>query len=374
MLTILHNAVPTLRRPKLSGTDEEVPPSMEATTLLHILSSGPSVAEFDLNIKKLYKTLKTLNGEQKRLACNTIWDGISQYRCFPDIELTDTLRFTSPRQLIGEGHLGTVYQAEFLGKKVAVKLLDKEWNPEAVQLMMTNPKNSIVFFRAIREWQKLPPHRNVLAVLGYYFRKSSGEIGVVSELAHSNMRIWAEDHREDPSCDRKRLNFILQAARGLHHLHENKVIHGDLRASNILLLEDEQGDIISQLSDFAILPLGDQQSSLTMVVDQHPSRHPWFAPESISRENRFGTYSNKSDLFSFARAILEIYTGQDPFHGQETAPDLKTFILESNLPAKPVELDQGLWEILVKYWSFKPEQRGTLAELITYLEGLTSTF
>lgn len=113
-----------------------------------------------------------------------------------------------------------------------------------------------------------------------------------------------------------RVKISLGSARGIAHIHSSgggKLIHGNIKSSNVLLSQDLQGCI----SDFGLTPL---MSYLTV-----PSRNPGYrAPEVI--ENRKPT--QKSDVYSFGVLLLEMLTGKAPIQspGHDDLVDLPRWV------------------------------------------------
>lgn len=95
-----------------------------------------------------------------------------------------------------------------------------------------------------------------------------------------------------------RMKIALSTARGLSHLHvSGKIIHGNIKASNVLLRHDHDGCV----SDFGLNPLFGATTPPNRVAGYR-------APEVL--ETRKATY--KSDVYSFGVLLLELLTGKSP--------------------------------------------------------------
>lgn len=103
------------------------------------------------------------------------------------------------------------------------------------------------------------------------------------------------------------MKICVGAARGISHIHSSgngKFIHGNIKASNVLLSQDLTGSI----SDFGLASL--------MNFPAVPSRAAGYrAPEAMETKN----FSQKSDVYSFGVLLLEMLTGKSPIlsNGQD---------------------------------------------------------
>jgi len=146
----------------------------------------------------------------------------------------------------------------------------------------------------------------------------------------------------------KTVTSILDIALGLKNLHDFDIIHGDIRASNVLCSEGH-----CYLTDFGIAKMSEISTLSSFARMVH---NGWAAPE-LDEQSR----SKESDIFSFACTIYEMFTRQPPYGENSNADD------RSKPPARIGLLMREewnkLWEILVVCWSTNPLDRPTATEL-----------
>ncbi|KAI3909822.1 hypothetical protein MKW92_027034 [Papaver armeniacum] len=188
--------------------------------------------------------------------------------------ICDATNSFSEANKLGEGGFGPVYKGILIdGQEIAVKRLSKSSGQGDEEF-----KNEVLLLAKLQ-------HRNLVRLLGFCLHEQ--EKLLVYELMNASL-----DH------------FIFGIARGLLYLHEDsrvRIIHRDLKASNILLAED----MTPKISDFGLARL--------FVVDQTQAdtvrivgTYGYMAPEYAIH----GRFSVKSDVFSFGVLVLEILSGK----------------------------------------------------------------
>ncbi|KAL9258679.1 Cysteine-rich receptor-like protein [Drosera capensis] len=203
-----------------------------------------------------------------------------------------TSNFSAPNKL-GEGGFGKVYKGTLQGgQKIAVKRLSgdsgqgtKEFKTEA--LLITKLQ-----------------HKNLVKLLGFCI-KAEEKILVYEFMLNSSLdKVLADPVKRASFQWETRFKVISGVARGLLYLHEDsriKIIHRDLKSSNILLDETMN----PKISDFGLAKLVgvDQTQGDTRRI---MGTYGYMAPEYAMT----GHFSDKSDIFSFGVIILEIVSGQ----------------------------------------------------------------
>uniref|UniRef100_A0A7C9EKU7 non-specific serine/threonine protein kinase n=2 Tax=Opuntia streptacantha TaxID=393608 RepID=A0A7C9EKU7_OPUST len=198
---------------------------------------------------------------------------------------------------LGEGGFGEVYKGKLgNGQEVAVKRLSKNSGQGIAEF-----KTEVILVAGLQ-------HKNLVKLLGFCMA-SKEKILVYEFLSNSSLDRFLFDTTKNKSLDWKtRFKIIRGIAGGLLYLHEDsrlRVIHRDLKSSNILL--DELMN--PKISDFGLAKLcgmDQTQGDTKRIV----GTYGYMAPEYAMT----GHFSVKSDVFSFGVIVLEIVAGQKSRH------------------------------------------------------------
>ncbi|XP_020092541.1 cysteine-rich receptor-like protein kinase 10 isoform X2 [Ananas comosus] len=220
-----------------------------------------------------------------------------------------TSNFSEANKL-GEGGFGPVYKGTLQdGQEIAVKRLSMSSVQGLAEL-----KNEVVLVAKLQ-------HRNLVGLIGCCLEEQE-KLLVYEYLPNRSLDKFLFDsvRREQLDWDR-RYQIIKGISRGLLYLHEDsrlKIIHRDLKASNILL----DGFMIPKISDFGLAKLFDVDSSKGST-SRIAGTYGYMAPEYVIH----GHFSAKSDVFSYGVLVLEIVTGRRNARSQEAiyAEDLLSY-------------------------------------------------
>ncbi|XP_019090700.1 PREDICTED: cysteine-rich receptor-like protein kinase 38 isoform X2 [Camelina sativa] len=194
---------------------------------------------------------------------------------------------------IGQGGFGSVYKGILPGgQEVAVKRLKKGSGQGDIEF-----KNEVLLLTRLQ-------HRNLVKLFGFC-NEGDEQIIVYEFVPNSSLDnfIFDEEKRLLLTWN-MRFRIIEGVARGLLYLHEDsqlRIIHRDLKASNVLL----DADMNPKISDFGMARLFnmDQTRAVTRKV---VGTLGYMAPEYVKHRR----FSVKTDVYSFGVVLLEMITGQ----------------------------------------------------------------
>jgi len=216
---------------------------------------------------------------------------------------------------IGRGGMGMVYRAydEVLEREVAVKTLTLEGS-----LDEESRRRFQIEAKAAARLQ----HPNIITV--YELGEDRGLPFIAMELLPGT-DLEALMRSGEPLMLQEKLDLVIQVCRGLGYAHDHKIVHRDVKPSNVRVLED--GSV--KIMDFGIAKLGGTGVTKTgmMVGTVH-----CMSPEQIRGE----TLDGRSDLFSVGVILYELLAGRRPFAGAGV-----TEVLYKIIHDEPPELELG---------------------------------
>ncbi|KAI3466678.1 hypothetical protein Pfo_023341 [Paulownia fortunei] len=210
-------------------------------------------------------------------------------------EIDSATKSFADENVIGIGGNGKVYKGVLPGgSEVAVKRISHE-NTEGIR----------AFLAEISSLGRVK-HRNLVGLRGWC-KKEKGSLILVYDYMESgslDKRVFECDYSKMLSCE-DRIRILKQVASGVLYLHdgwEAKVLHRDIKASNVLL----DKEMNARLGDFGLARMHDHDkvAGTTRVV----GTVGYLAPEIV----RSGRASTQTDVFGYGVLILEVMCGRRP--------------------------------------------------------------
>lgn len=192
----------------------------------------------------------------------------------------------SIKQCVGRGNFGDVYKAceKVSGKVVAVKVVNLEHTDEDINLLAQE-----IFFLAEL---KSPYITN-------YITTMTEDVSMWIIMEYCGGGSCADLLRNIYNCglpESKSAYITREVLKGLEYLHEQKKIHRDIKAANILLTDE--GKV--KLGDFGV----SGQIRATLKRGTFVGTPFWMAPEVVSKDS--DGYDEKADIWSLGITVYEL--------------------------------------------------------------------
>jgi len=215
-------------------------------------------------------------------------------------------------------------------------------------------------------WSKIW-HPNVLQFLGANILDEKPFI-VMPYLANGDAREYLLQHP-----DHDRLQILHGISLGLHHLHSHKIVHGDLKARNVLINDNAK----AVLCDFGLSRVKGDVTSRTKKLGEGDimGSYNWMAPERLQGDS----VKKPCDIYAFAMTLYEIFTNETPLGDLFSFAQIFELVVRQDVrPKRPndedsPQLSNKLWQLAEECWVKDPECRPTASAVCDTLSHLLNT-
>jgi hypothetical protein len=255
---------------------------------------------------------------------------------------------------IGEGGFGIVFKGEYRGQIVAAKMLKMQ--------DLLDDDNLEEFEREIKLLSILR-HTNIVSFVGA--SKLKGKLAIVTEFIPNGSLEQLLHKKAVPYL--MKLRIALETAQAIQFLHNNNVLHRDIKVENVLLasLDLQSNAAIVKLSDFgSARTISDQRAATFTKGIGTPI---YMAPEVLSNKK----YDTKADIFSFGVLLWVLISQKEPYTAFSHSWDVAKFVIDGNREAIPAGCPYDYATLLRQCWDQDPENRPSIQEV---LEALTEMY
>ena len=209
-------------------------------------------------------------------------------------------------QCIGEGSFGAVYRAQFDFLPCAAKIAHHDFSSTTASKNITSLRGDVVdkVERGFERFYQLR-HPNVIQSLGVY-RDEIGLPVLLMELASENLSSFLQRNPLLSSRLHIQVDVSVDVVLGVHFLHSNGIVHGNLSSNNILMFPSHR----AKLGDPRPTDLLLVQSKDWSVQIPEPSSMAYIAPEMVGGETE--VWSEEADIFSVGVVMMQLVTGHAP--------------------------------------------------------------
>ncbi|KAK8354002.1 hypothetical protein V6Z12_A05G195000 [Gossypium hirsutum] len=288
------------------------------------------------HVRELEKTGNKLNSSHVNMpgSGNDVWE----------ID-TSLLKYESK---LASCSYGDLYKGTFYGQDVAIKVLRIEHLNENLRREFTQEVN---IMRKIQ-------HKNVVQFFGAC--TTPPNLCIVTEFM-SGGSIYDLLHKQKSGFKLPLLlKLAIDVSEGMSYLHQNGIMHRDLKAANLLM--DENG--VVKIADFGVARVQAQPGVMTAET----GTYRWMAPEVIEHK----PYDHKADVFSFGVVLWEMLTGKLPYENLTPLQAAVGVVQKDLRPVIPQYTRPKFVELLERCWQQDPSLRPEFSEITNLLEDLAS--
>ncbi|ESQ53088.1 hypothetical protein EUTSA_v10024738mg [Eutrema salsugineum] len=245
---------------------------------------------------------------------------------------------------IAAGSYGDLYKGTYCSQEVAIKVLkperldselEKEFAQEVFIMRKVRHKNVVQFIGACTK----PPH---LCIVTEFMPGGS-----VYDYLHKQKGVF-----KLPTL----FKVAIDICKGMNYLHQNNIIHRDLKAANLLMDENE----VVKVADFGVARV----KAETGVMTAETGTYRWMAPEVIEHK----PYDHKADVFSYGIVLWELLTGKLPYEYLTPLQAAVGVVQKGLRPTIPKNTHPKMKELLERLWEKDPTVRPDFSEIIEQLE------
>ncbi|XP_031475615.1 serine/threonine-protein kinase STY46-like isoform X2 [Nymphaea colorata] len=246
---------------------------------------------------------------------------------------------------IASGSCGDLYRGIYLGHDVAIKVIRPEHLNEAIEVEFTQ---EVMILREVQ-------HRNVVRFVGACTK--APQLCIITEYMPGG-NLYDLVHKQNRVLELpKLLKFAIDVSKGMEYLHQNNIIHRDLKTANLLI---DNGNVV-KVADFGVARFLNQGGIMTAET----GTYRWMAPEVINHQ----PYDQKADVFSFAIVLWELATSKIPY---DTMTPLQAAlgVRQGLRPPLPEDAHPRLLALMRRCWEAVPGKRPSFSEITSELEDI----
>ena len=254
---------------------------------------------------------------------------------------------------LGEGGFGIVYQGVWQHATVAIKKLKHQ--------KLTEDSVAELHAEASLMSQLHNPH--IVQFYGFCFE--SPHFAIVMEYMPDGS-MYGLLHSDHPLTWDARTLMGIDVGAGLEYLHQQDILHRDLKSMNVLLYQ-QGGAYRCKLTDFGLSKVKNETKLTTTLGGK--GTLAWMAPELFERR---AIYSKASDVYSYAVVLWELAARAIPFADAHNPALISTWVGRGDREDIPTDTPASLIDAISQSWAQDPAARLSASQIVDLLRASQS--
>lgn len=271
-------------------------------------------------------------------------------------EFFERFQYDSEKDVLGSGGFGTVYKARDTKKNrdVAIKIS-----------MYQESFRRFTLWNEIKLSEQIDDHANIARYeFGLRFtRPVIIDYGIMAYYEHGNLDQVLKN-RNNTLTPKENYEIVEGLLEGIKHLHNENVIHRDLKLGNILMLYTKQKQWRPKIADFGLSRLLEEEHDASIANSSIGMTVTYAAPEQIEGK----PIKKNVDLWALGVIVYRLLTGEMPFasiqgaNSQTATSEISQKISRLELPKKLNTVPEPYQTIIRRCWIKDTSERAQSAD------------
>jgi ankyrin repeat protein len=257
-------------------------------------------------------------------------------------------------KILGEGGFGVVHQGKYAHTDVAIKCIQTH---KLTEHALEELKTESLFMVQLK-------HPNVVQCYGACLEP--GHYSLVMELMPKGSLYDLLQNKQEISWS-LRAQIAVDIASGLAYLHDQQIVHRDLKSMNVLLSDN----LRAKISDFGLSKIKTASQATTANTKKGIGTTRWMAPELFDDEP---SNTVASDVYSFGMVLWELTARKIPYEKLKTDAQVTRAIDKGQKEIIPEDCPPELSQTITACWETKPKHRLTSSQAAEQLSAWCCLF
>lgn len=262
-------------------------------------------------------------------------------------------------KVIGAGAYGKVWRGSYAGSPVAVKETLAQGSEEDIE-------KEVILLGKIR-------NPNCVRLLGIFRKSDDPKLYIVTEYVDSGDLTHILRDNAGRLSELVKLKIMRDVARGMTFLHENNIVHRDLKTDNCLIYSiQEDAHQYAVVADFGISKIAPQMGRSDESLTVGMGTPVYMAPECFRKH-----YTTKVDVYSFGIVMNEVFSEERPWSHLDTMwnHEIHDRVDQGERPRMNIDPNRHPHEdeirrIICACWAQSEEDRPKMKEVLIWLDKL----